>query len=66
MEPDTKRYIEQEGVACPYCSSTHIRSTNAIRSEEGGRAEEDMTCDACGSGWTDLYTLTGVDYHEER
>jgi hypothetical protein len=62
-------YLKSQGTICPFCQSPHI--TAGILSADGPQASSEITCEACGKLWLDLYTLTGItssphgDYDEE-
>jgi hypothetical protein len=58
-------YFEHKGLRCPYCKSNMVEGDSV---EVGGdTAWQEITCNDCGAGWTDLYTFSGItgDNQEE-
>ena len=54
-----KKYLRDQGSACPYCNSADIAADHI--EADGTCAFGNVRCTNCGKYWTDLYTLTGVD-----
>lgn len=51
-----EEYIQNGGGYCPFCKSENIqRHSFEIK---GKRAEEPITCNNCGKGWKNIYTIT--------
>jgi len=52
------KYINQDGVNCPYCGSRDIEG-QSIEVDAGG-AFQDISCLRCNREWTDCYKLDGI------
>jgi transcription elongation factor Elf1 len=48
----------QAPIKCPYCGSDNITSGHI--EGESTSAWADVTCNACGAYWRDIYTLTSI------
>lgn len=57
-----KEYVERDGAVCPVCESNDI--TGGFVTIIGDGAVQDVTCQSCGSTWTDEYQLLGY-FHLE-
>lgn len=47
---------------CPCCGAEDPEGDSVDTGD--GKASQEMTCNECGAGWHDLYTLTGVDIYQ--
>jgi hypothetical protein len=54
-----KKYLENKGLRCPYCYSTHIGATKPLAGYDLVVMQE-IECSTCGQVWNDVYTLTGA------
>lgn len=54
-----KRYVESGGLECPVCHCQNV-SAGALE-PDGPTAFSNVVCRGCGSTWTDVYRLTGID-----
>ena len=59
-EEQQARYLECGGTHCPFCGDDGTNLEGGSFQCDAGIAWQDMTCNACGSSWTDRYTLTHV------
>lgn len=48
-----------KGSTCPFCGATDITGGHVDLDEF--QAWQDVTCNACGSDWQDLYTRTRIE-----
>ena len=64
VKPDWKRYIEQQGLKCPYCASVSLHG--GVFDADGGYAWRTITCGGCGRTWGDVYRLVDVDLPENK
>lgn len=55
---EVRKYIQSDGVSCPYCGSSDIAG-GSIETDEN-RAYQKITCNACGAYWSDGYTLDSI------
>lgn len=55
-----QHYVDRKGVRClnPACRSTDISEGESW--EDGGEIVREVACDVCGSTWSDIYRLVGV------
>jgi len=53
----SREYEEKRGCYCPVCGSEDMEGER-VESHDGGASQE-VTCNSCGSSWTDLYSLSG-------
>lgn len=53
-----KKYLEQRGLACPFCGSWDIEGGSM--DFEAGEIAQRISCHACNEHWTDVYKLTAV------
>lgn len=58
-KPAKKRYIDVDGIRCPYCNSYDIAAIGPILWNMRG-AQQKITCLQCGKEWVDIYTLSDV------
>ena len=59
-KPDEKKYIQQYGISCPYCG--HDDFSGGSYYADCGTVWQEMTCHDCKAEWTDIYTLTSIQY----
>lgn len=59
-----KRYINIDGVRCPYCNSYDISPSGPMLGNARG-AQQKISCLQCGKKWRDLYTLNDIEGIEE-
>lgn len=52
-----KKYVEQDGIHCPFCDSTNLCGDSV--EIDGGGATQPVSCNDCGKRWIDCYELTG-------
>ncbi|RLI55225.1 MAG: hypothetical protein DRP09_10445 [Candidatus Thorarchaeota archaeon] len=55
------RYIEGNGLHCPWCESTDITADSLTPHDCGRDAHSNCECNNCGKRWIDHYTLTGME-----
>ena len=56
MTPEkAKKYLEQYGLACPFCGSRDIEASSM--DFEAGEIAQRISCHECGERWTDVYKL---------
>ena len=53
-----KEYLEQRGLACPFCGSRDIEGGSM--DFEAGEIAQRISCLACNEQWTDVYQLVAV------
>jgi len=53
-----KKYLEQRGLACPFCGSWDI--AGGSMDFEAGEIAQRISCDECNEQWTDVYKLATV------
>jgi len=53
-----KEYLEQHGLACPFCGSWDIEGGSM--DFEAGEIAQRISCHACNEQWTDVYKLVAV------
>ena len=53
------KYLKEDGSCCPVCGSWNI--TSGTFDSDGTGVWCDVTCESCGTVWTDVYELTGYD-----
>ena len=59
MNPEkAKKYLEQHGLACPFCCSRDIEGGSM--NFESGEIAQRISCHKCNETWTDVYKLTAV------
>lgn len=59
MRPEkAKEYLEQHGVACPFCASADI--VGGSMNFDWGEIAQEVVCRQCGEIWTDVYKLAVV------
>ena len=61
IEVIKEKYIENGGTNCPHCGSDDIEAGE--RDFDGSQGWQNIIC-KCGKEWTDVYTLTGIDFIE--
>jgi hypothetical protein len=60
MKPErAKKYLEQRGLACPFCSSRDIEA-GSTDFDEAGEITQRISCLKCDELWTDVYKLAAV------
>jgi transposase-like protein len=58
----TAAYLH-EPVICPRCAASEFEPSGI---EDGtGQAWQHCECHACGAKWTEIYTLTSIEFEEE-
>ena len=57
LELTSDEYKAKGGIVCPVCQSGDIEGSS-VEIDAGG-AWQNITCNECGSEWTDFYQLTG-------
>jgi hypothetical protein len=58
QEKQAKKYLEQRGLACPFCGSWDIEGGSM--NFEAGEIAQGISCHACNEQWTDVYKLAAV------
>lgn len=59
MKPEkAKKYLEQHGLACPFCGSLHIEGGSM--DFDAGEITQRISCLKCNEQWTDVYKLAAV------
>lgn len=53
-----KKYLEQRGLACPFCGSRDIEGGSM--NFESGEIAQRISCHECSERWTDVYKLAAV------
>ena len=53
-----KKYLEQGGIACPFCGSWDI--DGGSMNFESGEIAQRISCHECDERWTDVYKLVAV------
>jgi transposase-like protein len=53
-----KKYLEQRGLACPFCGSWDIEGGSM--DFERGEIAQRISCHKCNEQWTDVYKLVAV------
>jgi hypothetical protein len=53
-----KKYLEQGGIACPFCGSWDI--DGGSMNFESGEIAQRISCHECNERWTDVYRLAAV------
>jgi hypothetical protein len=53
-----KKYLEQHGLACPFCGSWDIEGGSM--DFEAGEIAQRISCHQCNEQWTDVYKLAAV------
>jgi len=63
---EVDKYVGVHGVYCPFedCGSRNIEGYGSF-DMDANSAWQDIHCNDCGRSWTDEYSLTGVQAHEE-
>jgi hypothetical protein len=60
MKPEkAKKYLEQRGLACPFCGSRDIEA-GSMDFDEAGEITQRISCLKCNEQWTDVYKLAAV------
>lgn len=54
------QYVSKRGNFCPVCGSKHYVEAERLEAD-GDTASSKVDCANCGSTWTDVYTLSGID-----
>src|SRR5216684_3541053 len=59
MKPEkAKEYLEQGGLACPFCGSWDI--AGGSMDFDAGEIAQRISCPKCNEQWTDVYKLAAV------
>ena len=59
MNPEkAKEYLEQRGLACPFCGSWDIEGVSM--DFDAGEIAQRISCHKCSERWTDVYKLSAV------
>ena len=53
-----KKYLEQRGLACPFCGSWDIEGGSM--DFDAGEIAQRISCHKCDERWTDVYKLVAV------
>ncbi len=53
----SQEYTQEGGTRCPHCGSLEIEGHEV--NIDAGHARQEMSCNRCGQGWQDFYTLAG-------
>jgi transposase-like protein len=53
-----KKYLEQRGLACPFCNSWDIEGGSM--DFDAGEIAQRISCHECNEQWTDVYKLAAV------
>ena len=62
LTPKRRREYLEQPTHCPYCGSIDISPhTDLAPSADPTQARQWLRCDACGSTWADIYTLTDIE-----
>ena len=59
-EPDAQKHVRQGGGTCPRCGSDEIEASS-LTEVDSGAAVRGVQCNRCSSGWTESFTLTGME-----
>jgi len=59
-KPDFTKYIENEGVTCPYCGTQTIE-TDGHFTMNCNQVFQNVACQKCEEEWVDIYTLTSAE-----
>ena len=59
-----KKYLDSNGLICPYCGSAHIEPISPLSTKEDGTVVQDIVCTHCNIAWVDEFTLTGANEYE--
>lgn len=59
MKFNKEKYLEHNGLICPYCDSKEITATSSDFDDD--YCWRNVACDDCGETWQDIYTLTDVN-----
>lgn len=57
-EKQEQAYLEAAGTRCPYCGYDDV--TGGPVTVDAGGCSQEISCEKCGAGWYDLYTLAGI------
>jgi len=60
-EEQKKKYVDDGGVACPYCSGEELLHEP---SDEDVPTYQRVECLGCGKVWSNEYSLTGIVVHD--
>jgi len=58
-EKTIKRYLESDGLLCPFCRSSHIVAGDC--EFEVAEVWQDVRCHDCHEVWNEIYTLTRIE-----
>ncbi len=58
-EEQERDYLENGGVRCPYCKSTHISGSDLVF--DTANLHQEVECSNCRKEWVDHYTLVAVE-----
>jgi hypothetical protein len=59
MKPENaKEYLEQRGLACPFCGSWDIEGGSM--DFDAGEIAQRISCHKCHERWTDIYKLAAI------
>jgi hypothetical protein len=58
-----KKYINADGVYCPYCEGKDL-NYSSVEMESGG-AHQQIFCPKCEARWADVYSLVSIDELEK-
>ena len=53
-----KKYLEVNGVLCPFCGSSDIRADSL--ESDGNEAWNNVHCEDCKEEWKDIYKLVDI------
>ncbi|HYD60873.1 MAG TPA: hypothetical protein VEC35_10985 [Noviherbaspirillum sp.] len=51
------QHVANQGAKCPYCGADDTVGHEITTSD--GKAEQEMSCNACDRSWIDEYSLSG-------
>jgi transposase-like protein len=57
-DEEIKKYVDRQGLYCPYCDSMELQ-VGHLSSEESG-VYINIVCRDCGKEWTEEFTLTWI------
>ena len=57
-DPNIKKYLETQGIECPFCGKGSVLSTPL--DYDGHNAWSDTECHYCGRKWQDWFELRGI------
>ena len=56
------KYVARNGVICPFCNSDDLDPCGKYITNVEGNITQLVECLGCGKTWTDVYSLTGMEF----